>query len=408
MGDMDIKDPAGMNQYTDLANQAQQEYGNQRAFMGANVDPKRKQLLDQLGAQAAGTAPSIAEAQLKSAFDKSLQQQLSLARSGRGNAGLASRNAAGQIAQTQQNIAGQAAVARLQEQNQAQNNLQQAIQNEQQYATGTLGSALGSQANVAAMQNAQRDRNDARTGQLLGGVGQIAGMFLGLAEGGQVPSLESVLKSKYGKSPQKLAYGGQYRADVGSVDQLVSDSQKIAEKGKKGAEQATSFLSGGIKKLNNKHLEEQDDLALDEMTAEFEAEEALKQQPALSSFVPRMPGPGVPVLSPTMLPISRSMPMSKGGNVPGKEEVKGDSFKNDKVPALLSAGEIVIPKSVIDAGPVAAGFFAKRASEDASYNAKTFKAEKLSLPQMLKKIQESEETFNKVSQMLSSKKKKVV
>lgn len=36
---------------------------------------------------------------------------------------------------------------------------------------------------------------------------------------------------------------------------------------------------------------------------------------------------------------------SKGGMVEGKEIVKGDSKKNDIIPALLSAGEIVIPKS---------------------------------------------------------------
>jgi hypothetical protein len=37
--------------------------------------------------------------------------------------------------------------------------------------------------------------------------------------------------------------------------------------------------------------------------------------------------------------------MSEGGVVEGKEVVKGDSEKNDIVPTLLSAGEIVIPKS---------------------------------------------------------------
>jgi hypothetical protein len=37
--------------------------------------------------------------------------------------------------------------------------------------------------------------------------------------------------------------------------------------------------------------------------------------------------------------------MADGGVVEGKEVVKGDSEKNDIVPTLLSAGEIVIPKS---------------------------------------------------------------
>lgn len=37
---------------------------------------------------------------------------------------------------------------------------------------------------------------------------------------------------------------------------------------------------------------------------------------------------------------------SSGGHVPGKAEVSGDSFKNDKVKALLSPKEIVIPRSI--------------------------------------------------------------
>lgn len=39
------------------------------------------------------------------------------------------------------------------------------------------------------------------------------------------------------------------------------------------------------------------------------------------------------------------MGMAHGSKVPGKPEVKGDSYKNDKVPAMLSPGEIVVPRS---------------------------------------------------------------
>jgi len=41
-------------------------------------------------------------------------------------------------------------------------------------------------------------------------------------------------------------------------------------------------------------------------------------------------------------------PMSEGGKVDGKAKVKGDSEKNDTVPAMLSPGEIVIPRSHSD------------------------------------------------------------
>ena len=36
---------------------------------------------------------------------------------------------------------------------------------------------------------------------------------------------------------------------------------------------------------------------------------------------------------------------AEGGKVPGKAEVEGDSYANDKVPAMLSPGEIVVPRS---------------------------------------------------------------
>ncbi len=38
--------------------------------------------------------------------------------------------------------------------------------------------------------------------------------------------------------------------------------------------------------------------------------------------------------------------MKSGGDVPGKAEVKGDSYKNDTVPIIASPGEVVLPRSV--------------------------------------------------------------
>lgn len=37
--------------------------------------------------------------------------------------------------------------------------------------------------------------------------------------------------------------------------------------------------------------------------------------------------------------------LAEGGKVPGTAEVEGDSYANDKVPAMLSPGEIVVPRS---------------------------------------------------------------
>lgn len=45
-----------------------------------------------------------------------------------------------------------------------------------------------------------------------------------------------------------------------------------------------------------------------------------------------------------------------GGSVPGKAEVEGDSLKNDKVPAMLSPGEVVVPRSLVHNPDRAADF----------------------------------------------------
>lgn len=49
--------------------------------------------------------------------------------------------------------------------------------------------------------------------------------------------------------------------------------------------------------------------------------------------------------------------LNKGGKVPGKAKVKGDSPKNDTVNAKLSPGEVVVPRSVVKKGPEAAARF---------------------------------------------------
>lgn len=51
-----------------------------------------------------------------------------------------------------------------------------------------------------------------------------------------------------------------------------------------------------------------------------------------------------------MLPML--MALQQGGPVPGKAQVSGNSVANDKVPALLSPGEIVLPRSVTQGGNI--------------------------------------------------------
>jgi len=61
---------------------------------------------------------------------------------------------------------------------------------------------------------------------------------------------------------------------------------------------------------------------------------------------------------------------AEGGVVPGEAEVPGDSYSNDKVPAMLSPGEIVIPRSKADDPDKAKEFVDKIMTEEADMDEK--------------------------------------
>lgn len=70
------------------------------------------------------------------------------------------------------------------------------------------------------------------------------------------------------------------------------------------------------------------------------------QTPGQSSYeVTAAHGGQVPSIFHPSHPVMAAL-KARGGNVPGPEIVKGDSPKNDVVPAVLSAKEIVLPKSI--------------------------------------------------------------
>jgi len=57
--------------------------------------------------------------------------------------------------------------------------------------------------------------------------------------------------------------------------------------------------------------------------------------------------PGHPMATPgQMATPGFGLPMKSGGPVPGQAHVRGDSLKNDTVPAMLSPGEVVLPRTV--------------------------------------------------------------
>ena len=99
--------------------QLDQAYGLMQGQAGGN-DPVRAQqlgLIQQLQDQAAGRGPSLAQMQLQQATNQNMQQGRAMAASQRGlGGGAAARQIAGQRGSIGQQMAGQSAMARLQEQ----------------------------------------------------------------------------------------------------------------------------------------------------------------------------------------------------------------------------------------------------------------------------------------------------
>lgn len=68
--------------------------------------------------------------------------------------------------------------------------------------------------------------------------------------------------------------------------------------------------------------------------------------------------------------MAKKFGMAEGGVVPGKAEVEGDSYANDKVPAMLSPGEVVIPRSKADDPEKAKEFIDSIMTEEAGEDSK--------------------------------------
>lgn len=258
----------------------------------SNVAGQQQGLAQQLLAQSQGQGPNPAASMLTSAQGQNAAQAAGVYANNRAiNPALAARQSSMIQAQGNQTAANTAATLRAQQQLAAQGQLAQQQQNLAGNNLAAQGQLLGANAaqNTNQVQNygqaqginaqiAQNNSNavNKTTGSMLGGASSLlallnkGGMVKGYANGGDVddPSHPSDQIENYGSS-----------APVPIPD--LSKNQSADDK--KG---------GGL--------------------------------PGLSSLT--------------------SM-MKSGGKVQGKADVKGDSVKNDTVPALLSPGEIVVPRT---------------------------------------------------------------
>ena len=269
------------------------------------IQPQQSAFAQQLAQGAMGQGPSLADAQMKLAMDRSLQQQMAAAQAQRGgNPALAGRNAAMGAAQTGMDIAGQAGAARLQEQRNQQGAFQNYLGGQQQYQT-TLSVQAAQTAQAQAKM--EQERNSKNT-NVLGGLLQTAGTIVGGIYGG----------------PAGAAAGGALGGLVGGVASGGGDNSSSSSLG------ANTQLGPAMKEISS---------------------------PSDAGSL-QMPSSSVPTSNfQSNAGLGGEFKFSKGGMVQAPEVVKGDSEHNDLVPTLLSGGEVVVPKTVVEKGGKAAGEF---------------------------------------------------
>jgi hypothetical protein len=358
----ELQNPTTAAQAQAAYGQSQMSLGQQQAFLqalqGQNGIQNQSQVFNQLQGVANGTGPNPAQAMLNNATGQNVANQAALMAGQRGasaNAGLIARQAAQNGANLQQQAVGQGAALQASQGLNAMTQMGtiagQQVAN-QSAATGALNQysmaqqqmLLNSiaQQNQSAVANASQynaamagtDGNRQKSGDILGSAGAAIGTIAPLLGGGSggsggmtMPEMGSSSTGAAGagvnnSNGQFGGLGGGYKFAEGG--EVPSQSQPNGPKSRvamhlKGV--SITMHTGGVVPTMN-----------------------------TGGNVPALVSPGEKVLSP-----AEAKQVAQGANinqigkqVPGKAPVKGDSLKNDIVPAKLQEGGMVIPKSVME------------------------------------------------------------
>lgn len=286
-----------------------QMYGIQRGAFDPNE--QEQQLTQALLARAQGRGgPSVAEQQMQQGLEQQVSQAQGMAAAQRGmSPALAARQAQLAAAQAGAQMNQQAGILRAQEAMGAEQLAQQGIQSQRQ---GRMArEQLASGQNIAGQQ---------LTGQ---GYEASAGRLAGTLKAG-------------GQALGMMAHGGIVGgyADGGIAGMQAADDAMANSFASMVANQIGQTMAKGIAAAKPETLDTGKALDLSRLKTAFES------------------GQGGYTTAPTQGVGQVLMPSaSKGMEVPGKAPIGGDNPDNDIVPAMLSPGEIVIPRSIAKKSP---------------------------------------------------------
>lgn len=331
------------NQYLPGANSALSNALGAGKMFDSNMAAEQ-QLANMYTQMSQGQGPNPAQQMLSNQTGQNVAQQAALMGSQRGassNAGMIARQAGQQGGAIQQNATGQAALLQAQQQMAAQQALgglygQMGNQNLQFQANNSnlFGTAAGAnynqvQQHLAAQQmQSQINQNNADTAN---------NALKGLASGsGAAASMAGGIQG--GNSQQGGGGGGSVGGGGGGAGAMAGMMFGMAQGGQVPQQApmpqmmpTQAMPSMGPQSFAGKFLSGMAPMPSGQQFSTGMADSA----PALTQHIARL---------------------SAGSYVPGRANVGGDSKQNDTVPAMLSPGEIVIPRSMANDPDKAAAF----------------------------------------------------
>lgn len=309
----------------------------------------------------AGKGPNPAQTQFLQNIAQNQANTQGLIASQRGvNPALAARMGANAQAAAGAQAAGEAALLQQQQQRQATQDYGALLGQEQQGNLGQQGLYVQGQGNAMAANVATAQGNQKSAQGIVGGVLGGAGAALGLAKGGPVP-MPGTQRGNLMWVPEamrnRMADGGNVSIAMPPMEiqgaPFVPQAQPIdftnPQAAPTGANQPESALA---KLLKRPTIGARDPLqegltmfgaGLGDRLRGSPANATVAEQPAPKiGEASAIPGMAISEARGGKVPLD----FKPGGKVPGHAKIKGDSLKNDDVPAMLSPGEVVVPRSV--------------------------------------------------------------
>lgn len=295
---------------------------------------QQQDLAKQLQGQATGTSgPNPAQLQLIQNSQKIAQQQAMQNAQNRAiNPGLAARMSGQAASQLGSQAASNAAI----QQQQQQLASQQLLGNVADQGSKALNQASGINAGVAA-------GNQQQAGQIVGGLMSGAGAAL-MAHGGMVHP------QHFDMGGMSMPVMGAQMASVPAAPSLGANMAPMTPNPEFGPNLGADNF--GLNPLKQPELGES--IYGNAPASQDDSGSGAKSQAGkfLSGAGKSMNGGNPMGELQSMMALGRfkggSVDMQSGGNVPGNARVSGDAPQNDTVPAMLSPGEVVVPRSIIN------------------------------------------------------------